>query len=687
GQMGTNDRELAQVQLVARLARRGLGFHHAGLLPILKQLVEQLFTRGLMSVVFATDTLALGVNMPARSVVIGRMSKWDGQRTRPLIPNEFQQMAGRAGRRGMDEEGHVIVPYSPFVTFSETLTIATGPLHPVLSAFKIRYNTVLNLWDPPRGERVRQLLSRSLAQFQTARRIRDLEDEVLAAQERAHAVPRGCLIGHDNGDDLLHEYGRLGKAIETSQAKEQNLLTEINTVRDSAQSTPWQVPGRQALRNAFRTLVPGSLVHLSDHGWAAYVARGNQSLVGLFLPLDPFGHAAEAARVNGDGDPHSALSTQHSALPMPVVAVQEYRQIDHLTPQGAWIELPAPLFALTQPRADITPLIGADQVQQLRDAAEILDLPDLDTWAARYRADRAATLAGETAALQAALADARAQTASLTAQRQAHVCHTCPVRKEHRVNLREADRLDRERAELDDRLAAEIRAEEERVRTLIRGIANVLHRFGYLQRGEPTSKADTLAGVFDNNGLIITELLDRGTFDDLRPADVAEVFSWFAFDRDFRGTNRYQLPNHLIERRDWIDGIERAVLSSERANDLFISTGYNETFFGVLRAWCEGAPMSRLTETIELSEGDIVLTINKTIDLMRQVRTMLTQVMPHHPLRDTLAAAERLALRDIVAQSYTFGFLPQSPDTSDAETLNLAANDESIIADPTADAE
>src|SRR4051812_13596868 len=89
GQMGRSDRQLEQVQLIARLARRGIGFHHAGLLPILKQLVEQLFGRGLMGVVFATDTLALGVNMPARAVVIGRMSKWDGQRTRPLIPNEF----------------------------------------------------------------------------------------------------------------------------------------------------------------------------------------------------------------------------------------------------------------------------------------------------------------------------------------------------------------------------------------------------------------------------------------------------------------------------------------------------------------------------------------------------------------------------------------------------------------------
>ena len=134
---------------------------------------------GLMQVVFATDTLALGVNMPARSVVIGRMSKWDGRRRRVLIPNEFQQMAGRAGRRGMDAFGHVVVPYSPWLPFREMLTIATGPLEPVRSAFAVRYNTVLNLWDPPHGDRVRNMLQQSLAQFQAGQRIRQLEDDII----------------------------------------------------------------------------------------------------------------------------------------------------------------------------------------------------------------------------------------------------------------------------------------------------------------------------------------------------------------------------------------------------------------------------------------------------------------------------------------------------------------------------
>jgi ATP-dependent RNA helicase HelY len=203
------DRELEQVELIVRLARVGIGFHHAGLLPILKQLVETLFGAGLMQVVFATDTLALGVNMPARTVVIGRMSKWDGRRRRPLIPNEFQQMAGRAGRRGMDAFGHVVVPYSPWVAFREMLGVATGELEPVRSSFAVRYNTVLHLWDPPDGDRVRQMLRRSLAQFQTSQRIRQLEHDIIEVGGDIAAVPKGCLIGLDAGDELLEDYQRV----------------------------------------------------------------------------------------------------------------------------------------------------------------------------------------------------------------------------------------------------------------------------------------------------------------------------------------------------------------------------------------------------------------------------------------------------------------------------------------------
>ena len=160
------DRNLQQVHALTDLLPRGLGFHHAGLLPALKVLVETLFARGHLRAVFATDTLALGVNMPARSVVVGSLSKFDGQEMRLLTPNEYSQLTGRAGRRGMDIHGSAIIPYSPWEPFEPAFERITDELRPVISSFAIRYNSVLNLWRPNDTKHLRRICASSLREYQ-----------------------------------------------------------------------------------------------------------------------------------------------------------------------------------------------------------------------------------------------------------------------------------------------------------------------------------------------------------------------------------------------------------------------------------------------------------------------------------------------------------------------------------------
>ena len=125
-QLPKEDRNLQQVRSLISLLPRGMAFHHAGLLPGLKVLVETLFARGHLRAVFSTDTLALGINMPARSVVVGSLSKFDGQEMRLLTPNEYSQLTGRAGRRGMDVHGSAIIPYSPWEPFESSFQKITG---------------------------------------------------------------------------------------------------------------------------------------------------------------------------------------------------------------------------------------------------------------------------------------------------------------------------------------------------------------------------------------------------------------------------------------------------------------------------------------------------------------------------------------------------------------------------------
>lgn len=622
------DRELQQVQSITTLARQGIGFHHAGLLPLLKQLVEVLFSQGLMQVVFATDTLALGVNMPARTVVIGRLSKWDGRRRRLLIPNEFQQMAGRAGRRGMDPLGHVVVPNSPWISFKDTLEIATGDLLPVRSSFAIRYNTVLNLWDPPHGSRVRHMLQQSLFQFQTARRIRDLEDEALHKGQEIDEVPQGCLIGLDAGDELLDDYRGINSSINTLRGRERRIQREIRDLSLRIDDRPWPEPGRPALRRAFKTLETGTPVHLRSSGWAIYLGRGGQGGVGLFL-------------------------TQSA-----VDLVAEYRDIDYLPAPGSPVTVPEALQEVDAPVDDVLLAATESELDEVWNQVGKLELPDLDLLAAKHREEMDRRLGAERTSVESDLTEVREQIRSLTGTRTHHPCHTCPRRKEHQANLKRMSALERERTAIQAALGKEQTSEEERIRRLIRGIRDVLHRFGYLHRGYPTAKADTLANVFDTHGLILCEMIDRGFLDRLSADNVAEVFSWFAYDRDFRFGNSFNLPNRLVLLRRRLDDLEQEVLSAERSNGLFITASHSEGFYGAMRAWCHGSSMARILEQIELSEGDLVLSFNKTIDIMRQVREMLGQAMPDHPLRPILDDAERLVRRDIVEQSLSIGFLP-----------------------------
>jgi superfamily II RNA helicase len=192
--LSPEDRNLRQVaMLVGRFLPRGVAVHHAGLLPQVKLLVEELFQSGKLRAVFATDTLALGINMPARTVVIGEMMKFDGQSRRLLTPNEYRQMTGRAGRRGIDERGVSLLMYSPWVTFPQTLRVLTSELLPLESAFRPTYSTAMNLWLRPEDEeRLADLYARSLRQFQHDRTLQELTERKQALEDAFEA---------DRGDD------------------------------------------------------------------------------------------------------------------------------------------------------------------------------------------------------------------------------------------------------------------------------------------------------------------------------------------------------------------------------------------------------------------------------------------------------------------------------------------------------
>ncbi|MBY8860453.1 RNA helicase [Nocardia sp. CA2R105] len=150
---------------------RGLAAHHAGMLPAFRHTVEELFVNGLVRAVFATETLALGINMPARTVVLERLVKFNGESHAELTPGEYTQLTGRAGRRGIDVEGHAVVVWNPDVDTSSVAGLASTRTYPLRSSFRPGYNMSINLIDRMGSKESRALLERSFAQFQADRSV------------------------------------------------------------------------------------------------------------------------------------------------------------------------------------------------------------------------------------------------------------------------------------------------------------------------------------------------------------------------------------------------------------------------------------------------------------------------------------------------------------------------------------
>ena len=162
---------------------RGLAAHHAGLLPISKEVVEELFQRGLIKAVFATETLALGINMPARSVVLEKLIKWNGNSHTPITAGEYTQLTGRAGRRGIDFEGHAITIWHSELDPQSLAGLASTRTYPLKSSFRPSYNMAVNLIGKYGTVKARELLESSFAQFQADRAVVGIATELRRTQQ------------------------------------------------------------------------------------------------------------------------------------------------------------------------------------------------------------------------------------------------------------------------------------------------------------------------------------------------------------------------------------------------------------------------------------------------------------------------------------------------------------------------
>jgi ATP-dependent RNA helicase HelY len=245
---GLSDADLAVLGYSDWIAglEAGIASHHAGLVPPFKEAVEACFVAGLVQVVFATETLALGINMPARSVVIEKLTKFTGERHEALTPGQYTQLTGRAGRRGIDDHGNAIVLWSPWTTFGDVAALAASRSFRLTSAFRPTYNMAANLVRRYDAERAHQLLNLSFAQYQADRAVVRLEARLQQRNEKLAEL-------------------RSEATCELGDAEEYQRLLEEERVQTRRRAAA----ANRAVRAALRQLRPGSVIWI--HGERAAV--------------------------------------------------------------------------------------------------------------------------------------------------------------------------------------------------------------------------------------------------------------------------------------------------------------------------------------------------------------------------------------------------------------------------------
>ncbi|WP_028927061.1 DEAD/DEAH box helicase [Pseudonocardia acaciae] len=251
---------------------RGVAAHHAGLLPAFKETVEELFTLGLVKCVFATETLALGINMPARTVVLERLVKYNGESHAELTPGEYTQLTGRAGRRGIDIEGHAVVVWQPGVDPVQVAGLASTRTYPLRSSFRPGYNMAVNLLGRLGAEESRVLLEQSFAQFQADRSVVGVSRKI---EHNAEALAGYAASMHCHLGDFA-EYASLRRRIGE---------------RERALSRGSAAARRAATSDSLAVLRPGDVIA---------VPTGRRA--GLAVVLDP--------GLDQPGEPHPLVLTE-----------------------------------------------------------------------------------------------------------------------------------------------------------------------------------------------------------------------------------------------------------------------------------------------------------------------------------------------------------------------------------------
>ena len=546
---------------------RGIAAHHAGVLPAWKELIEELFQQGLVKVVFATETLAAGINMPARSTVISALSKRTERGHRPLMGSEFLQMAGRAGRRGLDTQGYVVTVQSRFEGVREAGQLATAPADPLVSQFTPSYGMVLNLLQRYELAKAKELVERSFGRYLATLDLTDDEARIAELRDQLSQLSDQAVeVAWDDFEDYEKQRGRL---------REERRLLRI--LQQQAEETV-----AHELTVALRFASEGALVSLKA-----------PALRGRIAP------AVIVEKVDGPGQ-------------FPLLLCLTDENVWVLVPCTAVVSLHAELSCLQVKGLPVPELRRAGELRHGDQSSGGLALAVAHMARRHDMTTPQYDLAGEV-------------------QDQAHLVHelelTLELHPAHRAGDRKKLRKQRFRIE---ELEAEIE-ERQRILHFranrhwdtFLALIEILRHFGCLagEEGlEPTEIGRTVGALRGDNELWLGLALMSGHLDELEPADLAAVFEAISTE-----VNRPDLwsgfpPSPASEEAlHDLRGIRRELQRQQEVASLVMPLWFEPELMGLVHAWAKGVSWSDLIANTSLDEGDVVRIMRRTVDLLAQV--------------------------------------------------------------------
>ncbi|MDF9812238.1 DEAD/DEAH box helicase [Streptomyces sp. SPB162] len=572
---------------------RGVAAHHAGMLPTFKEVVEELFLKGLVKAVFATETLALGINMPARSVVLEKLVKWNGETHADITPGEYTQLTGRAGRRGIDVEGHAVVLWQRGFDPGAVAGLAGTRTYPLRSSFKPSYNMAVNLVGQFGRHRSRELLETSFAQFQADRSVVGISKQVQRNEEGLDGYKESmtCHLGD------FDQYMALRRRLKEREAE---LSRQGMTQR------------RAAASDALEKLKPGDIIHVPAGKYA-----------GLALVLEP---GVPAGR-----SPGHRRHEDHQDGPRPLVLTAE-RQVKRL----AQMDFPVPVTAVDRMR--IPKSFNPRSPQSRRDLASAMRTKAGHYEPERHRKSRAAA-ADDT------------EIARMRTEIRAHPCHGCDEREDHARWAERYHRLARDTKQLERRIEGRTNTI---ARTFDR-ICGLLTELGYLKGEQVTADGRRLARLYGELDLLASECLREGVWEGLGPAELAACVSALVFEaRQSDDALAPKLPTGNAKEalaemiRIWgrLDALEEdhRIHQTEGVGQREPDLGFAWPVY----RWASGHGLDAVLGDAEMPAGDFVRWCKQVIDVLGQISDAAPE---DSPVRKTARKAVEALRRGVVAYS------------------------------------